>query len=117
MGGQNNKTVAQVVADSLARHGVEVMFSQCLPSALLHAAEDIGIEHFMYRTENGGTYMADAYARMTGKVGVVTAQNGPAATLLVPGLAEALKVSVPLVGLVQDVVQGLHKMGQTCHRG
>ena len=97
------KTVAQILADSLARHGVEVMFSQCLPSALLHAAEDINIEHFMYRTENAGTYMADCYARLTGKVGVVTAQNGPAATLLVPGLAEALKVSVPIVALVQDV--------------
>ncbi len=96
-------SVAQVIADSLARHGVEVMFSQCLPSALLLAAEDIKIQHFMYRTENAGTAMADGYARMTGKVGVVTAQNGPAATLLVPGLAEALKVSVPIVALVQDV--------------
>ena len=37
------KTVAQIIADCLARHEVEVMFSQCLPSALLHAAEDIGI--------------------------------------------------------------------------
>ncbi len=103
MSNDKSKTVAQVIADSLSRHGVEVMFSQCLPSALLHAAEDINITHFMYRTENAGSYMADAYARMTGKVGVVTAQNGPAATLLVPGLAEALKVSVPLVALVQDV--------------
>jgi acetolactate synthase I/II/III large subunit len=100
---QGHKTVAQIIADSLVRHGVEVMFSQCLPSALLLAAEDIKIKHFMYRTENAGSYMADCYARMTGKVGVVTAQNGPAATLLVPGLAEALKVSVPLVALVQDV--------------
>jgi acetolactate synthase-1/2/3 large subunit len=49
--------------------------------------------------------MADGYARISGKVGVVSAQNGPAATLLVPGLAEALKVSVPVVALVQDVVR------------
>ncbi|MCP4181867.1 MAG: acetolactate synthase catalytic subunit [Hyphomicrobiales bacterium] len=103
MNSKNKKTVAQVLADSLARHGVEVMFSQCLPSALLLAAEDIKIKHFMYRTENAGAYMADCYARITGKVGVVTAQNGPAATLLVPGLAEALKVSIPIVALVQDV--------------
>lgn len=103
MQNQSNRTVAQILADSLARHGVEIMFSQCLPSALLLAAEDINIRHFMYRTENAGTYMADGYARVTGKVGVVTAQNGPAATLLVPGLAEALMVSVPIVALVQDV--------------
>lgn len=97
------QTVAQLIADCLARHGVEIMFSQSLPSAVLLAAEDIQIKHFMYRTENAGAAMADGYARVTGKVGVVSAQNGPAATLLVPGLAEALKVSVPIVALVQDV--------------
>jgi acetolactate synthase-1/2/3 large subunit len=37
---------------------------------------------------------------------VVTAQNGPAATLLVPGLAEALTASIPLVAIVQDVARG-----------
>ena len=47
--------------------------------------------------------MADGYARVAGKVGVVTAQNGPAATLLVPGLAEALTASVPVVALVQEI--------------
>src|SRR5687768_6774267 len=47
--------------------------------------------------------MADAYARISHKVGVVTAQNGPAATLLVPGLAEALKASIPVVAIVQDL--------------
>ncbi len=81
------------------------MFSQSLPSAVLLAAEDRNIVQFMYRTENAGTAMADGYARVSGKVGVVSAQNGPAATLLVPGLAEALKVSVPVVALVQDVVR------------
>jgi len=49
--------------------------------------------------------MADGYARSTGKVAVVTAQNGPAATLLVPGLAECLSASIPIVALVQDVGQ------------
>ncbi|MDH5620863.1 MAG: acetolactate synthase catalytic subunit [Gammaproteobacteria bacterium] len=99
------KSVAEIIVESLARHGVEVMFSQSLPSAVLLAAEDRNIEQFMYRTENAGTAMADGFARVSGKVGVVSAQNGPAATLLVPGLAEALKVSVPIVALVQDVVR------------
>ena len=99
------QTVAKIIVDTLARHGVEVMFSQSLPSAVLLAAEDHNIEQFMYRTENAGPVMADGYARISGKVGVVSAQNGPAATLLVPGLAEALKVSVPIVALVQDVVR------------
>ena len=47
--------------------------------------------------------MADGYARISNKVSVVTAQNGPAATLLVPPLAEALKASIPVVALVQEV--------------
>lgn len=47
--------------------------------------------------------MADGYARISGKVGVVAAQNGPAATLLVPPLAECLKASIPVIALVQDV--------------
>lgn len=105
MSQKKKQTVAEVIVDSLLRHGVEVIFAQSLPSAIMLAAEDRNVSQFMYRTENAGTAMADGYARITGKVGVVAAQNGPAATLLVPGLAEALKVSVPIVALVQDVVR------------
>jgi acetolactate synthase I/II/III large subunit len=97
------RTVAVAIAEALQRHGIEVIFSQSLPSALLLAAGDLGIRAFTYRTENAGAAMADGYARISGRTTVVTAQNGPAATLLVPGLAEALKSSVPVVALVQDV--------------
>ena len=97
------KTVAQVVADCLVRHGVRVMFSQSLPSSVVLAAEDAGIRQVTYRTENAGGAMADGFARISGRVAVVLAQNGPAATLLVAPLAEALKSSIPLVALVQDV--------------
>jgi acetolactate synthase-1/2/3 large subunit len=99
----NDRIVAEVVVACLKRHGVEVLFSQSLPSAAVLAAEDAGIRQFTYRTENAGGAMADAYARVTRKVGVVTAQNGPAATLLVAPLAEALKSSVSVVALVQEV--------------
>ena len=47
--------------------------------------------------------MADGYARISGKPAIVTAQNGPAAALLVAPLAEALKASIPVIALVQDV--------------
>src|SRR3712207_3308077 len=99
----NDRIVAEVLAASLKRHGVEVLFSQSLPSAAVLAAEDAGLRQYTYRTENAGGAMADGYARVTHKVGVVTAQNGPAATLLVAPLAEALKSSVPIVALVQEV--------------
>ncbi|WP_129778148.1 acetolactate synthase catalytic subunit [Peristeroidobacter soli] len=96
-------TAAQRIARRLKHHGVEVIFGQSLPSALILACEDLGIRQFVYRTENAGGAMADGFARVSGKIGIVTAQNGPAATLLVPPLAEAMKASVPVLALVQDV--------------
>lgn len=96
----------QRFAHALKRHGVEYLFGQSNPPGLTLAADDLGIRQIGYRQENAGTYMADGYARVTGKVPVVTAQNGPAATLLVPGLAECLSASIPIVAIVQDVGPG-----------
>lgn len=96
-------TVGHAVARSLKRHGVQHIFGQSLPSMIHLACEQIGITQVAYRTENAGGYMADAYARITHRPGIVTAQNGPAATLLVPPMAEALKASVPMIALVQEV--------------
>jgi len=96
-------TVAHLVAECLQRHGVECLFGQSLPSMLHLACEQMGLKQVAYRSENAGGYMADGYARISNFPGIVTAQNGPAATLLVAPLAEALKASVPLIALVQDV--------------
>jgi acetolactate synthase I/II/III large subunit len=96
----------QRFAHALKRHGVEYLFGQSNPPALTLAADDIGIRQIGYRQETSGTYMADGYARATGRIPVVTAQNGPAATLLVPGLAECVSASIPIVALVQDVGPG-----------
>lgn len=100
-----NRNGAHVFAAALKRHGVEVIFGQSIPAALFLATPDYGIRQIGYRTENAGAVMADAYARLSHKVAVVTAQNGPAATLLVPGLAEAYKASIPIVAIVQDVAR------------
>jgi acetolactate synthase-1/2/3 large subunit len=99
----DNVTVAERIALALERHGVDTIFAQSLPSAVILAAEAIGIRQVAYRQENMGGAMADGYARVSGKIAVVAAQNGPAATLLVPPLAEAYKASIPVVALVQDV--------------
>ena len=98
-----DNTVSHAIVRALKRHGVELTFGQSLPSMLHLAAEQAGIKQIAYRTENAGGYMADAYARLTGKPAIVTAQNGPAAALLVAPLAEALKASIPVIALVQDV--------------
>ncbi len=100
---ERSPTVAQRIATALKRHGVEIIFAQSLPSAVILACEEIGIRQLAYRQENAGGAMADGYARRSSKVAIVAAQNGPAATLLVAPLAEALKASVPVVALVQEV--------------
>jgi acetolactate synthase-1/2/3 large subunit len=100
-----NATVAHTIAAALKRHGVSEVFGQSLPSMVHLACTQLGIRQVAYRQENTGGYMADGYARTTGKVAVVTAQNGPAAAILVPPLAEALKASIPIVALVQEVAR------------
>src|SRR5690554_6888294 len=102
---RTNITGAHLLAAALQRHGVTAVFGQSIPSALFLAIPEYGIRQIGYRTENAGAVMADAYARVSHKVPVVTAQNGPAATLLVAGLAEALKASIPVVAIVQDVAR------------
>src|SRR5258708_5853845 len=99
----DSATVAERIAFALKRHGVDIIFAQSLPSAVILAAEAIGIRQVAYRQENMGGTMADGYARVSGRIAVVAAQNGPAAALLVPPLAEAYKASIPVVALVQEV--------------
>jgi len=97
--------VAEALARAVRRHGVTDAFGQSIPTAFFLAAAREGIRQISYRTENAGGAMADGYARVSNRVTVVGAQNGPAATLLVPPFAEAYKASVPVVGFVQDVPQ------------
>lgn len=97
------RTVAQAIAQSLIRHRITAIFSQSLPSLLVLEAERAGVRQIVYREENAGGAMADAAARVGNRLSVVTAQNGPAATLLVPPFAEAAKASVPILALIQEV--------------
>lgn len=96
-------TVAEAIASALVRHGVAFIFGQSNPTALMLAVEDAGIRQLLYRTENAAGAMADAYARISNRIGVVAAQNGPAAALMVAPMAEALKASIPMLILVQEV--------------
>ena len=96
-------TVADTLAHALQRHGIRMIFGQSNPTALLLAAERLGIRQIFYRTENAGGVMLDGFSRISNQIGVVAAQNGPAATLLVAPMAEAMKASIPMLVLVQEV--------------
>ncbi|WP_368900959.1 acetolactate synthase catalytic subunit [Oceanobacillus oncorhynchi] len=96
-------TNAERFAQTLYKNGVRYIFGQSNPQTIMLASEAIGIKQIGFRQENAGAYMAQGYGMISQKVPVVAAQNGPAATLLVPGLAEALKSSHAMVAIVDDV--------------
>ena len=96
-------TVGHSVAQMLLRHGIHEFFGQGLSQGLSLPFEEMGLRQVAYRTENGGGYMTDGYARVSKKPGIMIAQNGPAATLVVAAVAEALKSSIPMIVLLQEV--------------
>ncbi|MHC4566998.1 MAG: biosynthetic-type acetolactate synthase large subunit, partial [Planctomycetota bacterium] len=99
------KAGAQIIVDTLIEQGVDTMFGYTggvvLP--LFDRLYDAPINFVVPRHEQGGCHMADAYARASGKVGVVLATSGPGACNLVTGLATAMMDSVPLVALTGQV--------------
>lgn len=99
------KTGAQIIVDTLIEQGVETMFGYTggvvLP--LFDRLYDAPINFVVPRHEQGGCHMADAYARASGKVGVVVATSGPGACNLVTGLATAMMDSIPVVALTGQV--------------
>jgi acetolactate synthase-1/2/3 large subunit len=99
------RTGAQIIVDTLIDLGVDTMFGYTggvvLP--LFDRLYDAPINFIVPRHEQGGCHMADAYARASGKVGVVVATSGPGACNLVTGLATAMMDSVPLVALTGQV--------------
>jgi len=103
--GATIKTGAQIVVDTLVDLGVETMFGYTggvvLP--LFDRLYDAPIRFIIPRHEQGGCHMADAYARASGKVGVVIATSGPGACNLTTGLGTAMMDSIPLVALTGQV--------------
>jgi len=91
---------SQIFIECLRREGVKVLFAYPggvnLPvfDALYDERE---IEVVLCRHEQGGTHMAEGYARATGKPGVVLVTSGPGATNTVTALVDAYMDSTPLV--------------------
>ncbi len=102
---ETTRAGAQIIVDTLVDLGVDVMFGYTggvvLP--LFDRLYDAPIRCLVPRHEQGGCHMADAYARASGKVGVVLATSGPGACNLVTGLATAMMDSIPLVALTGQV--------------
>lgn len=107
MTGTNYLTGAEAMVRMLEAHGVTHMFGLCgdttLPFYDALAQMDHGIQHILTRDERHAAYMADGYARVTGKPGVCEGPSGGGATYILPGVVEANESSVPILAITSDV--------------
>src|SRR5215216_6693332 len=97
---------ARALVEVLAGSGVQHVFG--LPGdtgmAFYDALRDTrgAIEHIMTRDERSASFMADVYARVSGRVGVCEGPSGGGATYILPGVAEAQGSAIPLLCLTSD---------------
>ena len=103
----NQSTGAEAMVRLLAGHGVRHIFGLCgdtsLPFYDALARLDHGMTHVLTRDERHAAYMADAYARLTRRVGVCEGPSGGGATYIAPGLVEANESSIPVLAITTDV--------------
>ncbi|MEO0944269.1 MAG: thiamine pyrophosphate-binding protein [Pseudomonadota bacterium] len=104
---QNHMTGAEALVRMLQAYDVKHMFGLCgdttLPFYDALARLDHGITHFLTRDERHAAYMADGYARVTGKPGICEGPSGGGATYILPGVVEAHESSVPILAITTDV--------------
>ncbi|MGA5765288.1 thiamine pyrophosphate-binding protein [Nonomuraea bangladeshensis] len=96
--------VAEAVGRALAACGVEAVFG-VVGSGNFHVTNALvaaGARFVAARHEGGAATMADAYARMSGRAGVLSVHQGPGLTNAVTGIAEAAKSRTPLVVLAGE---------------
>jgi len=96
--------VSTLVGQTLAKLGVGHVFGVVgsgnfdVTSTLMNA----GVPYTAARHEGGAATMADAYTRMSGKVGVVTTHQGCGLTNAITGVGEAAKSRTPMIVLTAD---------------
>lgn len=101
------------VCEALEREGVEFVFGLPGNPQLLYndLFEHPSIRPILVRHETSAVFGAMAYARVSGRVGVVHASPGPGMANLVPGLLEAHYACSPIVSLVSAASRVYEGMG------
>jgi acetolactate synthase-1/2/3 large subunit len=104
---------ADALVSLLVQAGVEVVFG--IPGGAISPVHDAfldtGIRLITTRHESGAMFAAAAYARMTGKLGVVAITSGPGILNSMTGLATASCDGVPVLVLVGEVPRASHGKG------
>ena len=108
MEASNKLKGAEIICQSLIREGVEVLFGH--PGGAILPFYDAlwsypQLRHILVRHEQAAAHAADAYSRVSGKVGVCVATSGPGATNLVTGIMGAKADSVPMIAITGQVAR------------
>jgi len=96
-------TGAEALVKCLVQEGIKYVFGipgdQLNPftDAIYRLGRDAGLDFVMTRHEQAAAHMADAWARVTGEIGVCTGTVGPGAADLVPGVYAAFADSIPML--------------------
>jgi acetolactate synthase-1/2/3 large subunit len=105
-----------LILSYLRRWGIEYVFGvlggsiEPFYNALARSERNKGIKSIVARHETGAAFMADGYARETGKVGVCCSTAGPGATNLLTGVACAYADNIPM--LVISAQTSIEKFGR-----
>jgi acetolactate synthase-1/2/3 large subunit len=106
----NEMSGAEALVRMLQLFGVRHIFGLCgdtsLPFYDALYRLDHGITHILARDERSAAYMADGYARATGRVGVCEGPSGGGATYILPGVVEASESSIPVLAVTTDISVG-----------
>ncbi|AGS39374.1 Acetolactate synthase I/II/III large subunit [Cycloclasticus zancles 78-ME] len=108
---QNEIATCELLLDYLEKIGVEYVFGipggaiEPLYNALAKSEKRGGIKAITARHETGAVFMADAYARNTGKLGVCCSTTGPGATNMVTGVASSFENNTPLLVITPQASQ------------
>jgi acetolactate synthase-1/2/3 large subunit len=110
-------TVAELIVECLESEGVDYVFG--IPGEenihLVEALSRSPIRYILVRHEQGASFMAETYGRLTGRAGVCSATLGPGAINLLLGTADATTNSTPLIALSAQV--GMGRSFKESHQG
>lgn len=99
-----NTRVADIIGQILQDQGIDTFFMLTGGDpALWTAFQQRGIRMIPCRSEQGAVYMADGYARITGRPTFVYGQHGPGSANVAASLADAYWAMSPVVSLTSSV--------------
>lgn len=111
----DNRTGGEALVERLSLHGVDLLFGIISIHNLdifdaLYRYQD-RVRHIGGRTELGCGFMADGYARSSGRPGILVSSTGPGAANSMHAVGEAYHSSSPLLHLTTTVARGEREQG------